>query len=133
MVTISPVGLSGTALVANQVSLLVNIKEKIKPYCVGSSITPQVSIVYLHETPFLKDTTVFVPVQAVITIVTAGINGKATTQLFTERFIVAFQEQTAVPSTVTIESVGRTQGGSDIKCCKAYTYSINDSITVEIA
>lgn len=130
MISISPVGATA---VDDQVSLLLTIREKIRPFCVGSTIQPQVSIVYVNETPFLRDTTVFVPIQAIVTIVTPGNNGKATTQLFTERFIAAFQGQTAVPSTVTIQSVGRIQGPSDITCCKAATYSINDSITVTIA
>lgn len=133
MITVSPAGLSTTALVANQVSVLIGIKEKINPFCINSTIQPQVSVVYINETPFLKDTSVFVPINAIITIVIPGLNGKATTHLYNERFIVAFQGQTAVPSSVTIASTGKTQGGSDIKCCKAYSYSIGDSLTITIA
>lgn len=133
MITVSPTGLSTTALVANQVSVLIGIKEKIKPFCINSTIQPQVSVVYVNESPFLKDSSVFVPINAIITIVIPGINGKATTHLYNERFIVAFQGQTAAPTSVTITSTGKTQGGSDVKCCKAHTFSIGDSLTITIA
>ena len=133
MVTLSPVGLAGTALVANQLSALVTIKENLcKPFCVDSTVQPQVTVNYVAGTPVLNGTTVFVPIQATISIVTVGCRCNAVTKLFTENFVVAFQGQTAVPTSVAIASVGKVQGGSNIKCGKAYSYTINDSITVTI-
>ena len=110
-VTISPVGLAA-APVANTLSFMATYKEKLcRPFCVDSTIQPQVSVVYTTGTPRLVDTTVFVPIKAVITIVTqnskCGCN--AHTQLFTEDFIIAFQGQTAVPTTVTLTQLGREQ------------------------
>lgn len=132
MLTISPVGLSG-APVANQVSLLLAFREKLcRPFCIDSSVQPQVTVDYRTGTPILNGTTVFVPITAVVSVVTPGCGCNASTQLFTEHFYVAFQGQTAVPTSVAIASVGRVQGGSSVKCGKAYAYSLNDSVTVTI-
>lgn len=133
MLRLSPVGLAA-APVANQVSLLATFREKLcRPFCIDSSVQPAASITYTSGTPVLDGTTVFVPVTARITVTTPGCGCNAKTQLFTEQFYVAFQGRTAVPTSVTIASVGRVQGGACVKCGKAYAYSINDSITVTIA
>ena len=133
-VTISPVGLAA-APVANQLSFMATYKEKLcRPFCVDSTIQPQVSVVYTTGTPRLVDTTVFIPVKSVITVVTqnkqCGCN--AHTQLFTEDFVVAFQGQTALPTAVTLNNVGRDQYGSCINCGCAFSYTINDSLTITI-
>ena len=104
-----------------------------RPFCVDSTVQPQVSVVYTYSTPTLVDSTVFVPITAVVTVVTPGCKCNATTQLFTEKFVAAFQGRTALPTTITITSVGRTQGGSCVRCGKAYSYTINDSLVVTIA
>lgn len=133
MITVSPMGLSTTALVANQVSLLVNIKEKLcRPYCINSSLQPQATVTYTYDTPVLNGTTVFVPIIAVVTIVTPGNKCSATTQLFTEKFYAAFQGQNALPSAVTIESLGHVSRGSNITCYKASQYEYTDSLTVAL-
>ena len=131
MVRLSPVGLAA-APVANQVSLLATYREKLCcPFCIDSSVQPLATLDYTTGTPVLNGTTVFVPVTARITVVT-GSGCKAKTQLFTEQFYVAFQGQTGLPTSVTVNSVGRIQGGSCVKCGCAYAYSINDSLTVTI-
>lgn len=131
MIRLSPVGLAA-APVANQVSLLATYREKLcRPFCIDSSIQPLATLEYSTGTPVLNGTTVFVPVTARLSVVTGcGCNVK--TQLFTEQFYVAFQGQTAVPTSVTITSVGRIQGGSCVKCGCAYAYSVNDSLTITI-
>ena len=69
-VTISPVGLAA-APVANELSFMATYNEKLcRPFCVDSTIQPQVSVVYTTGTPRLVDTTVFIPVKAVIPVVT---------------------------------------------------------------
>ena len=91
-VTISPVGLAA-APVANELAFMATYKEKLcRPFCIDSTIQPQVSVVYTTGTPRLVDTTVFVPVKAVITVGTQYSNCgcNAHTQLFTENFVVAF-------------------------------------------
>lgn len=134
VVSISPVGLAA-APVANTLAIMATYKERLcRPFCIDSTIQPQVSVVYTTGTPRLVDTTVFVPVKAVITIVTqnnsCGCN--AHTQLFTENFVVAFQGQTALPTSVTLNNLGRDKFGSDVKCGCAHSYTINDSLTVVI-
>lgn len=134
-VTISPVGLA-TAPVANTLSFMATYKEKLcRPFCVDSTIQPQVSVVYTTGTPRLVDTTVFVPVKATITVVTqAGRCGcNAHTQLFTEDFVVAFQGRTELPTTVTLTNVGRDAFGSNVNCGCAHSYTINDSLVLSIA
>lgn len=132
MIRLSPVGLAA-APVANQLSILATYKEKLcHSFCITSSVQPLATLEYTTGTPSLNGTTVFVPVTARLTIVTgSGCNAK--TQLFTEQFYVAFQGQTALPTSVTVTSVGRLQGGSCVKCGCAYSYSINDSLTITIA
>ena len=132
MVRLSPVGLAA-APVANQLSILATYQEKLcHPFCITSSVQPLATLEYTAGTPSLNGTTVFVPVTARLTLVTgSGCNAK--TQLFTEQFYVAFQGQTALPTSVTVTSVGRLQGGSCVKCGCAYSYSINDSLTITIA
>lgn len=134
VVSISPVGLAA-APVANTLAIMATYKERLcRPFCIDSTIQPQVSVVYTTGTPRLVDTTVFVPVKAVITIVTqnnsCGCN--AHTQLFTENFVVAFQGQTALPTSVALNNLGRDEFGSDVKCGCAHSYTINDSLTVVI-
>lgn len=133
-VTISPVGLSAT-LVANTLAFMATYKEKLcHPFCIDSIIQPQVSVVYTTGTPRLIDTTVFVPVKAVITVVTqtSRCGCDAHTQLFTENFVVAFQGQTTLPRTVTLTNKGRDAFGSNVNCGCAHTYTINDSLTLAI-
>jgi non-ribosomal peptide synthetase component F len=133
MYELAPVGLAA-APVANQVSFRATFKEKLcRPICVINSVQPQVTINYTVGTMRLVGTTVFVPVTAVITMVTPTNCCAATTKLYTETFTVAFQGRTALPSTVTINSVGRTMEPSCIKCNKAHSYTINDSLVVSIA
>lgn len=134
-VTISPVGLAA-APVANTLAFMATYKEKLcTPFCIDSTIQPQVSVVYTTGTPRLVNTTVFIPVKAVITIVSqtnrCGCNAR--TQLFTENFTVAFQGRTAVPTTVTLTNVGRDAAGSNVNCGCAHSYTINDSLTIAIS
>lgn len=134
-VTVSPVGLAA-APVNNVAAIMTTYKEKLcRPYCVDSTIQPQLSVVYTTGTARLNDSTVFIPITATITIVTqnnkCGCN--AHTQLFTENFVVAFQGQTALPTSVTLANVGRDAFGSNVTCGRAYSYTINDSITITLA
>jgi hypothetical protein len=134
-VTISPVGLAA-AQVENVANIMAIYKEKLcRPYCTDSTIQPQVSVVYTTGTARLNASTVFVPVTATITIVTQNSNCgcNAHTQLFTENFVVAFQGRTALPTSITLTNVGRDAFGSNVSCGRAYSYTINDSISVTLA
>ena len=134
-VTVSPVGLAA-APVNNVAAIMATYKEKLcRPYCTDSTIQPQLSVVYTTGTARLNESTVFIPITATITIVTqnnkCGCN--AHTQLFTENFVVAFQGQTALPTSITLTNVGRDAFGSNVNCGRAYSYTINDSITITLA
>jgi hypothetical protein len=130
MLKVSP---AGATAVANQLPILVSIKEKLcKPYCIDSTTQPQASVIYTIGTPVFSNTTVFLPITATVTIVTKGCGCKATTQLYTEQFDVAFQNQTGVPKSVTLTQLGSTQLGSDLQCGRAHSYSIYDSLVIKI-
>lgn len=134
---ISPVGLATTALVANQVSVLATYNKKLcRPYCVNGNVQPQASITYSYEQPILNGTTVFVPIVATISIISPVTGNRnmmrAQPLIYTEKWVAAFQGQTALPTAVTIASVGRTQKANDVVCGKARGLSIFDSLTVAL-
>lgn len=133
---ISPVGLSATGLVANQVSVLATFSERLcRPFCVTSTVQPQATITYRYETPYLNGTTVFVPIVATISIITpTSVRNvtRAQPMIYSERFVAAFQGQTALPTAVTITSVGRMQQANDVVCGKARVLDIHDSLTVAL-
>lgn len=132
MIFISPVGLAA-APVANSVGLLATFKEKLcNCVCATSSNQPRAIVTYRNETPILNGTTVFVPIVATVTLTTPSCKCTATTQVITERFMVAFQGQTALPTAVTITQNGETQGLIKIVCGKSNCFAINSSITVAI-
>lgn len=133
MVTLSPIGLAA-APVANQVSLLAVFKEKLcRSVCSTSTNQPQATVAYRYETPVLNGTTVFVPVIATITIVTPGCGCNAATQVINERFVVAFQGQTALPASITITQNGLIQGLIKIVCGKSNCYAVNSSLTIALS
>lgn len=135
---VSPTGLSTTALVANQVSILATFSERLnRPFCVNSTVQPQATLTYRYETPYLNGTTVFVPIVVTISIIapTCGRNGnamRAQPMIYSERMVAAFQGQTALPTAVTITSVGRMQKANDVVCGKARVLDIYDSLTIAL-
>lgn len=133
MVTLSPVGLAA-APVANQVSLLATYKEKLcRAVCASSSNIPLATVTYRYETPKLDGTTVFVPVVATITITTPNAcKCQADTQVINERFIVAFQGVSALPTSVTITQLGTIRGLTKVVCGRSNCLAINSSLTVAI-
>lgn len=132
MVTLSPVGLA-TAPVANSVSFLATFKEKLcRSVCSNSSNLPQAVVSLRNEAPIINDNTVFVPIVATITLVTPGCGCNANTQIINERFMVAFQGQTAIPTAITVTSEGIEQGLIKIVCGRSNCYAINQSIAVTI-
>lgn len=133
---LSPVGLASTSLVANRLSVLATFKERLcKTYNAMSTILPLASVDYSYGSPTLVGTTVFVPITAKVNItIPSGCGcGCATPELFAETFYVAFQGQTALPTTVTITSVGRVQSPFNVVKGKSRNYVIEDSLTIAIA
>ena len=134
-VYLSPVGLS-TAQVPNRVSLLAIYKERLcRRVCDNSTNQPQpgVTIVtYKTGTPVFNGTTVFVPVIATVTIVTPGCGCKATTQVITEKFMAAFQEQTGLPTNIVLATEGQTQELANVSCGSSNCLAIYSSLTITI-
>lgn len=134
-VYLSPVGLAA-APVANQLSTLATFKERLCwKYNINATTQPSATVTYATGTPKFNGTTVFVPITATITITTPrnSCGCDPHVQVFTEKFEVAFQGQTAVPTAVTLEVVGTDRFGSCVNACGiASTYTINDSLTVTI-
>lgn len=131
-VFLSPVGLA-TAPVANSLAVGATYKESLcNKYCVVSTNQPLATVTYRNETPVLNGTTVFVPIVATVTINLPGCGCKANVQTITERFVVEFQGQTALPTAVTITSEGMTQGFFKVVCGQSKCYAINESLTITI-
>jgi len=129
---LSPIGLSTTALVANQVSLLATFKERVcRSYCAHGALLPTASVSYTYGAPTLSNTTVFVPITAKITVVVPNGCGCTATQVFTEVFYAAFQGQTALPTSVTIASAGTIVGNSSA-CGKTKVVTVEDSLVVTL-
>lgn len=94
---------------------------------------PFATVTYRNETPVLNGTTVFVSIVATITITTPNAcKCQAETQVINERFVVAFQGRTTLPTSVTINQLGMTQGLIKIVCGKSNCYAINSSLSVSI-
>lgn len=135
MVILSPVGLAA-APVNNQVSLLATYKEKLcHRVCTTSSNKPIATVTYAKGQPELNGTTVFVPITATVTIITPGCspNGcNSLPQVINEKFYVAFQSQTGIPTDVQITSAGTIQDFYKKQCGWSCNYAILDSLTVTI-
>lgn len=131
-ITLQPVGFTA-APVANTVSFLATITERLcNAYCVDSTLQPQVTVNYTLGTARLVETTLFIPVTAVITVVTQRNCCQANTRLFTERFVAAIQDVTALPTAVAIDNLGRDTQPSNVNCGVARGITINDSIRITI-
>lgn len=131
-VFLSPVGLAA-APTANTAAFLATFKEKLcRTVCVTSTNQPQATVSFRNEQPVLNGNTVFVPIVATITLVTPGCGCNAHTQVINERFVVAFQGQTAFPASVTVNQEGLIQGFIKVVCGKSGCYAINASLSVAI-
>ena len=131
-VFLSPVGLAAAAAV-NTLNVGVTFKEKLcRTVCSTSTNQPTATVTYRYDTPVLQGTVVFVPIVATVTIVTPGCGCSAITQTITERFVLQFFGQTALPTAVTITQNGLIQGLIKIVCGKSNLFAIQEGLTVTI-
>lgn len=131
-VYLSPVGLSA-AQVPNRVSLLATYKERLcRRVCENSANQPEAFVTYQHGSPVLNGTTVFVPITATVTIVTPGCGCAATTQVITEQFEAAFQEQSGLPTAITIATEGQINKLANVQCGSSNCLAIYSSLIVTI-
>lgn len=132
-VYLSPVGAS-VAPVANQLQLLAVFKEKLcREYCVDSTVQPQTTVTYKVGTTRLVGTTLFIPITATISVVVPNGCCNATTQVFTETFVVAFQNYSGLPTVgPTITNIGRDIQPSCVRCGCARGIAVNDSLLITL-
>lgn len=132
-VYLSPVGAS-VAPAANQLRVLAVFKERLcKSYCIDSTVQPQTTLTYKVGITRLVGTTLFIPVTATISVVTPGCCCNATTQIFTDTFVLAFQGYSGPPTAgPTITSLGRDVQPSCVKCGCAHGVTVNDSLLVTL-
>lgn len=131
-VFLSPVGLAAAAT-TNTLNVGVTFKEKLcKTVCAVSTSQPTATVTYRYEQPILQGTVVFVPIVATVTIITPGCGCSAVTQTITERFVLQFFGQTALPTSVTITENGMIQGLFKVVCGKSNLFAIQEGLTVTI-
>lgn len=132
-VYLSPVGAS-VAPAANQLRVLAVFKEKLcRAYCVDSTVQPQTTLTYKVGTTRLVGTTLFVPITATITVVTPNGCCNANTQIFTDTFVLAFQNYSGLPTVgPNITNLGRDIQPSCVKCGCAHGVTVNDSLLVTL-
>lgn len=132
-VYLAPVGASA-APVANQLRLLAVFKEKVcRAYCVDSTVQPQTTLTYKNGTARLVGTTIYIPITATISVVVPTGCCNASTQIFTETFVVAFQGYSGLPTAgPTITNLGRDIQPSSVRCGCAHGITVNDSLLITI-
>lgn len=132
-VYLSPVGAS-VAPAANQLRVLAVFKEKVcRAYCIDSTNQPQTTLVYKVGTTRLVGTTLYIPITATITVVTPNGCCNANTQVFSETFVLAFQEYSGILTAgPTITSLGRDVQPSCVKCGCAHGVTVYDSLLITL-
>uniref|UniRef100_A0AAU8AXV6 Uncharacterized protein n=1 Tax=Dulem virus 40 TaxID=3145758 RepID=A0AAU8AXV6_9CAUD len=134
-VYLSPAGAS-SAPVANQLRVLVVLKEGLcneDAYCVTSTAQPQTNVTYRVGTTRLVGTTLFIPITATTSVVIPKGCHNAVTRVFTDTFVVAFQEYSGPPTVgPTITNLGRDVQPSCVKCGCAHGVTVNDSLFITL-
>lgn len=135
-INIQPVGLS-VAPTPNELHILAVIKERFcNSFCINADLLPQAFTSYKVGTARLTGTTVFIPIDVTVTIVipNCGCNN-AQPKLYHEKFVVAFANQTGLPTAINL-----TQNGTDVQpaffnqcnCNRANGLAINDELLITI-
>lgn len=127
---------AGNAVVpaANEIRALAVFKEKAcNAFRVRQDVPITATVAYRVGTPRLVDTTLFVPITATVSaIVNKGCCCAETLQC-PETFLVAFQGQTAVPTTpITVESLGTEALTPGVSCGWTKCLTVNDSILINL-
>lgn len=132
-VYLSPVGASA-APAANQLRVLAVYKEKLcRAFCVDSTVQPQTAVTYKVGTTRLAGSTLYIPITATISVVTPTSCCNATTQVFTETYVIAFQAYSGLPTVgPTITNLGRDIQPSCVKCGNAHGITVNDSLLITL-
>ena len=115
-------------------TILVNIKERIgKPYLINSPMKPSVDVHFVKGYTRNINGVLAVTIFATITLTTPSEDGcgEAMTQVFTEKFNVAFLAQGSCDVSI---SVGTEQVVEPdfFRCCKAKGVSVFNTLVLDI-
>ena len=131
-INIAPAGLTA-APVANELRVTATIKERLcNAYCINAEMLPQATVTYQVGTARINGTALFIPVKAIVSIVTPGCGCTAKSYLFNENFVVSFSDVTALPTAVTLTVQGRDIQPAFVNCTRANGVAINDSLLITI-
>lgn len=131
-INIAPAGLTA-APVANELRVTATIKERLcNSYCINASMLPQTTVTYQVGTARLNGTALFIPIKAIVSIVTASCNCTAKSYLFNENFVVSFSDVTALPTAVNLTVQGTDVQPAFVNCTRANGVSVNDSLLITI-
>lgn len=131
-INISPAGLTAAA-VPNELRVTAIIKERLcNAYCINAEMLPQATVTYTTGTPRLRGTALFIPIKAVVSIVTRGCGCQAKTYLFNEQTEVSFSDATALPTSVTLTVQGSDVQPAFVNCTRANGVQIADSLLITI-
>lgn len=118
----------------SQVLLVEIIEQLCRKYCINASLQPSASVAFTASPVRLLDGFALTTITAVVTVNTPVCQtcGCATTQVFTERFDLAFTATTA--NTITIAQGDTTMVEPAYRaCCMAKGVKLTTTLTVSIA
>lgn len=132
-INIAPAGLTA-APVANELRVTSIIKERLcGSYCINADMLPQTTVTYTVGTPRLRGTALFIPINAVVSIVTRGCGCTAKTYLFNEQTEVSFSDVTVAPTGLpTLVVAGSDVIPAFVNCNRANGVQIADSLIITI-
>lgn len=130
---IAPAGLTAAA-VPNELRVTAIIKERLcGSYCINADMLPQATVTYTVGTPRLRGTALFIPISAVVSIVTRGCGCQAKTYLFNEQTEVSFSDVTVAPTALpTLVVAGSDVRPAFVNCNRANGVQIADSLIITI-
>ena len=132
-INISPAGLTAAAT-SNELRVTAIIKERLcSSFCINADMLPQVTTTYTVGTPRLRGTALFVPISAVVSVVTRGCNCQAKTYLFHEQTEVSFSDVTTAPTAIpTLTVQGSDVQPAFLNCNRANGVQIADSLVITL-
>lgn len=131
-INIQTVGLTAAAT-PNELRVLAVIKERLcNSFCINAEMLPQATVDYQVGTARLVGNTIYIPVKAIVSVISKGCGCKANSYLFNENFVVAFADATALPEAVNLTVQGHDVTPAFVNCTRANGLTINDSLLITI-
>ena len=120
---------------ATEQELLIEVTENVcRPYCVNGTNLPTAMVEFNAGAVQVINGSAIVPIVAKVTVVSPNQNGCgcATTQVFTERFNLAFNA-TATNTVTLAAGASVLTDPAYVRCCKARGVRISTTLTATIA